>query len=567
MNIEPAANLPVDPSGNTRSGSRYGQRRMVDAPDPGSPSMRLLALLVLIVAFGITFMLQQMQAQIPADPKEGQHLTIEPPSGDPQVMVAKMMVKFSNMEMMKQGGGPAHPMAEYMGQIDEAAHTPVDKFRAAIVASELAGDEEAVRRIDAIASDHGVDAASGLAGAEVGTDAGATDAGTQDAAAQTPEAGAPTSDGKQADTASAAESAAGAVGTKAEEHAFPPQLGEDLGLARKIFSGQPGAVNEEQRAGLVARHGWYGKLATTSDLADTDPARQEVIGGGGMLMTLVVVISIVFVGAFLAGSAILIWFLISTASGKTRWRFAAPMPGGSVYLETVAVFVVGFLMFKLLLGLIGGRTGHSDLVTALLTSSQWLMVLTLLWPLARGVKFSEMRSAMGLTSGEGFFKEVGAGILAYLAGIPVFVGVVGATLLLVMVWEFIKQAMGIPPAPPPENPLIDLFGGSGVWTLIAFGMLATLWAPLVEESIFRGCLFRHVRSRVGVVLAAIITAMVFGGMHGYPGLLLLPVTSLGVVFALMREWRGSLVAPMTAHLIHNATVTIVLVSFVTLLGD
>jgi membrane protease YdiL (CAAX protease family) len=567
MNIEPAAYPPIEPGDIP---SRRSARRLRGAPDPGSPPSRLIALLVLIVAFGVTFLLQQLQAAVPADPKEGQHLTIEPPSGDPQVMVAKMLVKFSNIEMMKQQGGPAHPMVEYIGQIDEAARTPVDKFRAAIVASELAGDEVAVERIDAIASDHGINAAADSIAGEVGTDAGSTDAVIQDPAAsgvQTPDAQTATSDGEKGDAVAAHESASGADGTKAEENAFPPQLAEDLRLARKIFSGQPGAVSEEERAGLVARHGWYGKLATTSDLADTDPARQDVIGGGGFLMTLVIVILIVFVGVLLVGAAVLLWFVVSTATGKTQWRFAAPMPGGSVYLETVAVFVVGFLVFKLILGLIGGRTGHSDLVTALLTSSQWLMVLTLLWPLVRGVKFSDMRSAMGLTSGEGFFKEVGAGILAYLAGIPVFVGVVFATLILVWIWEIIKQAIGIPPAPPPENPLIDLFGGSGVWTLIAFGLLATLWAPLVEESIFRGCLFRHVRSRVGMVLAAIITAMVFGGMHGYPGLLLLPVTSLGVVFALMREWRGSLVAPMTAHLIHNAVVTMVLVSFVTLLGD
>jgi membrane protease YdiL (CAAX protease family) len=544
MNTESSAYPPVEP-GEIPSGRSLRRRR--GPQDPGSPTTRLIALLVLIVAFGITFLLQQMQTNVPADPKEASKLTIEPPSGDPQLMVSKMMVKFSNIEMMKQQGGPDHPMAQYMHQIDEGARTPVDKFRAAIVSSELAGEEEAVRRIDAIASDHGVDAASDSFVSELGTDAPVSTEGS------TGDETVPVTDGATAEGV--------------DNQAFPPQLANDLRIARKLFSGQPGAVSDEQREGLVARHGWYGRLATTSDLSDTDPARQELVGGGGLLMTLVVVLSIVFLAGLLVGSGVLVWFLVSSASGRTKWRFIAPSPGGSVYLETVAVFVVGFLVFKLLMGLIGGRGGHSDVVSALITSSQWLMVLTLLWPLVRGVKFSEMQSAFGLTRGEGFFKEVGAGILAYLAGIPVFVGVVFATLFLVWIWEGIKQLMGVPPAPPPENPLIDLFGGSGVWTLIAFGLLATLWAPLVEESIFRGCLFRHARSRVGVVLAAIISAMVFGGMHGYPGLLLLPVTSLGVVFALMREWRGSLVAPMTAHMIHNAVVTMILVSFVTLLGD
>jgi membrane protease YdiL (CAAX protease family) len=42
-------------------------------------------------------------------------------------------------------------------------------------------------------------------------------------------------------------------------------------------------------------------------------------------------------------------------------------------------------------------------------------------------------------------------------------------------------------------------------------------------------------------------------MHGYNILLLGPVICLGFVFALMREWRGSLIGSMTAHFLHNAT--------------
>jgi membrane protease YdiL (CAAX protease family) len=37
---------------------------------------------------------------------------------------------------------------------------------------------------------------------------------------------------------------------------------------------------------------------------------------------------------------------------------------------------------------------------------------------------------------------------------------------------------------------------------------------------------------------------------------------LGFGFALMREWRGSLIAPIVAHFMHNATVfTILLLLF------
>jgi membrane protease YdiL (CAAX protease family) len=75
----------------------------------------------------------------------------------------------------------------------------------------------------------------------------------------------------------------------------------------------------------------------------------------------------------------------------------------------------------------------------------------------------------------------------------------------------------------------------------------------VEEAVFRGGMYRQLRSRLSVLGAAGISALTFGLMHGYMFLLLGPVICLGFVFALMREWRGSLIASMTAHFMHNAT--------------
>jgi membrane protease YdiL (CAAX protease family) len=102
--------------------------------------------------------------------------------------------------------------------------------------------------------------------------------------------------------------------------------------------------------------------------------------------------------------------------------------------------------------------------------------------------------------------------------------------------------------------------------LITFFFMATMWAPLVEELTFRGAFFRHLRSGVGPLLAALISAIVFGLIHPVPLLLTIPLMTLGFAFALMREWRGSIVAPMTAHWLHNTTVLTLIASVVTLVG-
>jgi membrane protease YdiL (CAAX protease family) len=84
--------------------------------------------------------------------------------------------------------------------------------------------------------------------------------------------------------------------------------------------------------------------------------------------------------------------------------------------------------------------------------------------------------------------------------------------------------------------------------------------------VFRGALYRHLRSRISVAAAAVLTALGFGLMHGYPIIMLGPVISLGAGFALMREWRGSIIASMTAHCIHNAGVLTLVLVMANLIG-
>jgi membrane protease YdiL (CAAX protease family) len=72
------------------------------------------------------------------------------------------------------------------------------------------------------------------------------------------------------------------------------------------------------------------------------------------------------------------------------------------------------------------------------------------------------------------------------------------------------------------------------------------------------------RSWLILPIAAIGSALVFGLMHGYEIIMLGPVITLGFTFAMMRHYRGSLIAPITAHALHNGTVMTLLISFITL---
>jgi membrane protease YdiL (CAAX protease family) len=250
-----------------------------------------------------------------------------------------------------------------------------------------------------------------------------------------------------------------------------------------------------------------------------------------------------------------VWF----STGRLRPRFVPPLPGGSVAIETVAVFVGGFLLLKVGAGVLAGFVGDGVATWAAMLA-QWLLLLTLLWPVVRGVRASQALSLWGIHRGRGVIREIGAGFVGYLACLPLLLMGVVTTLVLMFFYQMWRQQMGMPQAPPPQNPIFEIVGRPGGWMMVVLlFLLASLWAPVVEEAVFRGALYRHLRSRWHWLLSGFVTALAFGVMHGYQLLMLGPVIALGFGFALLREWRGSLIASMTAHAIHNSVVLVIVI--------
>ncbi|MDQ7004373.1 MAG: CPBP family intramembrane metalloprotease [Ghiorsea sp.] len=89
-----------------------------------------------------------------------------------------------------------------------------------------------------------------------------------------------------------------------------------------------------------------------------------------------------------------------------------------------------------------------------------------------------------------------------------------------------------------------------------YGMLGLLLmvvlAPIVEEIIFRGLLYRMLRERWGVGVSVLVSAAFFSLVHH--GLLLSPQLVGGVIFALAYEWSRSLWIAIGLHMGANAAV-------------
>ncbi len=89
------------------------------------------------------------------------------------------------------------------------------------------------------------------------------------------------------------------------------------------------------------------------------------------------------------------------------------------------------------------------------------------------------------------------------------------------------------------------------WHMVA---LAVVLAPLCEEFIFRGLLFRGLRRDLPLVWAAAASAAVFAIIH--PSLGVIPVFGLGLACALAYARTGWLLAPIVAHALYNGVVVL-----------
>ncbi len=103
----------------------------------------------------------------------------------------------------------------------------------------------------------------------------------------------------------------------------------------------------------------------------------------------------------------------------------------------------------------------------------------------------------------------------------------------------------------------------GIWEM-ALALVLVIVVAISEETIFRGYLIRRFSLLTkSPVAAVLISSFIFSLGHGYEGSSgVVTVGMMGLVFALVYLWRGSLVAPMVMHFCQDF-ISIVIVSMLT----
>jgi membrane protease YdiL (CAAX protease family) len=352
------------------------------------------------------------------------------------------------------------------------------------------------------------------------------------------------------------------------------QLREQLGWFGDLaFAPQP-----DTAARVVAVAG-IGAATQVRDECPQPALRQEIVQSAKMLA--VFVWALVFGGLMLAflGFMGLIAFAILGFVGMLRRGVTTGQSPAGVYIETFALWMASFAVLSLGLPYL---TQYVELGEFRLMASGVIELGTLLvvfWPVLRGVSWKQVRQDIGWTRGRQPVLEPAAGVGCYVMSLPLLiVAILVVALLTWLQTQVQQQFFGGGPSPDdftspmePNHP-ITLPLARGDWSIrLQIFFLASFVAPIVEETMFRGVLYRHLReltqgwaTAMSVFVSAIVSSFIFAVIHPQ-GFLAVPVLmALALGFVLAREWRGTLVGGMVAHGLNNGLV--LLISVVTLSG-
>jgi uncharacterized protein len=101
---------------------------------------------------------------------------------------------------------------------------------------------------------------------------------------------------------------------------------------------------------------------------------------------------------------------------------------------------------------------------------------------------------------------------------------------------------------PHQEDIAESFGAVPVQIL-----LIAIAAPISEEVCFRGFLFGGLRERFPRVIAALITGVIFGGLHATTGISAVPIlAAFGFILALLYEKTGSIWPGILLHMLNNS---------------
>ena len=217
-----------------------------------------------------------------------------------------------------------------------------------------------------------------------------------------------------------------------------------------------------------------------------------------------------------------------------RVRWGAGVVAIGIFLVLLCIFPVTGI--SMVLAKLAG--GMEQAATVWYSSNfMGLAILAVVWFLALRGRGTGVAS-LGLTA------PTAPGLMLVLMS----AGALGASLGLTALYSTIVNWLGATYIAPPEIPKDIIF--PGLAAVLTYQAVA-LWTPITEEIFFRGFVYAGLVPRLGAGRAILASAIVFGGFHILPGLII-PTFMTGLLLAWLYYKTGSIWPPIAVHAGQNA---------------
>jgi membrane protease YdiL (CAAX protease family) len=363
------------------------------------------------------------------------------------------------------------------------------------------------------------------------------------------------------------------------------------------------SLDADDRKLLIEELDWFGELALAPAGTSDTAAREKVLKPARTTALVLVggVLGLGFLGVI--GFCFLVILLIWLFAGWARRWLNARSPYGGIYGETIALWMLVFVLFgffgKFMVDHIAGMGDTPAIVAAdaadgeeatettpphrtllqrsklgILGLIELCTLVVLVYPCLRGIPWREVRQDVGLTWGRCPVGEPFLGLGLYAVSLPLFfIGLVVSLVLIAITGGGSGGGVGMLLADNgvKGHPIVPVLSRADTWETIQVFFLVSVVAPIIEETMFRGLMYRHLRDLTGkfgfglsFLFSATLASFVFAIIHPQDLRSVPSLMSLAVGFTLAREWRGSLIPGMVMHGLHNGLLMLMLKTMLTL---
>lgn len=327
-----------------------------------------------------------------------------------------------------------------------------------------------------------------------------------------------------------------------------------------------GGVLPKDHTPLSSQLDWFGSLLEANkaerDMMNQTAERKLIIVG-----SLFTVVGLFFISGFVG----LVICIVRVFSGKMKSSMRPPVKPHGVYAEVFAWWLPVFVVVMTLANIFSEMIAPNDLFISMLSTivAFFCSLIVLFWARIRGLSWKQIRSDIGWNTGDGFVKEFMMGFVGYAMMLPIL----GVGILLTL-FLFLIQNLGSGESDPfsgssgGAHPIIVDIANGGLSVRILLVVLAAIAAPIIEETMFRGVLYRQLRTTshrmgiaISIIISVLITSFLFAAIHPQGWVAIPALMGIAIGMNFMREWRGSLIPSMMVHGLSNGIVITMMLVF------